>query len=311
MKIYASLSQFKKLENAVVTTGTFDGVHFGHKKILEKVLKLAKDTQGESVVITFNPHPRLVLQPDDNQLRLLNTFEEKIKLMSEMGIDHLFFIPFTKEFSRLSSDEFVKDILVDIVGTKTLVIGYDHQFGKNREGNFQNLNDLAPQYGFKVEEISKQDIDDVAVSSTKIRKALASHDIDTATAFLTYPYRLLGTVIPENQFGRTIDYPTANILVEDPLKIIPAEGIYAVKARIIDSQTTHFGMLYIGKRPTINPTHQSIELHIFDFNQEIYGNQIEVEFLKFIREDKQLESIEALKAELKKDELACRAFFKI
>jgi riboflavin kinase/FMN adenylyltransferase len=228
MRIYYSIDDFSPVKNAVVTSGTFDGVHVGHKKILSRLTEVARKSGGETVVITFWPHPRLVLYPDDKQLRLLNTFEEKAELLKKQGVNHLLRIPFTKEFSQLSSEDFITKILVEKIGTKKLVIGYDHHFGKNREGSFEQLKLNAPKYGFEVEEIPRQDVDHVTVSSTTIRKAIESADLDTANHLLGQPYMLSGRVVKGDQLGRQLGYPTANIEIDSIHKLIPADGIYAV-----------------------------------------------------------------------------------
>lgn len=307
MKVYRSLDEFENKGNAVVTTGTFDGVHYGHQKIISRLKEVATQYKGESVIITFFPHPRLVLFPEDNDLKLINTLEEKIALLEKAGIDHLIIIPFTKEFSRLSSLEFIQEILVDKIGTKKLVIGYDHHFGKNREGSFEHLKLYAPEYGFEVEEIPGQDINDVAVSSTKIRNAILNGNFEIANRYLGYPFSINGKVAKGDQIGRTIGYPTANIQVPESYKLIPGDGIYAVKVNV--NNIDYFGMLYIGNRPTVNGLNKVIEVNIFDFNEDIYDKNITVEFHKYIRGDKKLNGLDELKAALAEDEVACRTFF--
>lgn len=307
MKVYRSLDEFENKGNAVVTTGTFDGVHYGHQKIISRLKEVATQYRGESVIITFFPHPRLVLFPEDNDLKLINTLEEKIALLEKAGIDHLIIIPFTKEFSRLSSLEFIQEILVNKIGTKKLVIGYDHHFGKNREGSFEHLKLYAPEYGFEVEEIPGQDINDVAVSSTKIRNAILNGNFEIANRYLGYPFNINGKVAKGDQIGRTIGYPTANIQVPESYKLIPGDGIYAVKVNVNNSD--YFGMLYIGNRPTVNGLNKVIEVNIFDFNEDIYDKNIAVEFHKYIRGDKKLNGLDELKAALAEDDVACRAFF--
>lgn len=307
MKVYRSLDEFENKGNAVVTTGTFDGVHYGHQKIISRLKEVATQYKGESVIITFFPHPRLVLFPEDNDLKLINTLEEKIALLEKAGIDHLIIIPFTKEFSRLSSLEFIQEILVDKIGTKKLVIGYDHHFGKNREGSFEHFKLYAPEYGFEVEEIPGQDINDVAVSSTKIRNAILNGNFEIANRYLGYPFSINGKVAKGDQIGRTIGYPTANIQVPESYKLIPGDGIYAVKVNV--NNIDYFGMLYIGNRPTVNGLNKVIEVNIFDFNEDIYDKNITVEFHKYIRGDKKLNGLDELKAALAEDEVACRTFF--
>lgn len=304
MKVYKHLSEFNPIKNAVVTTGTFDGVHIGHQKIIHRVKEIAHQMAGESVIITFHPHPRLVLFPEDNQLKMLNTLPEKIKLLAASGIDHLIIIPFTKEFSRLSSVDFIQQILVDQIGTKKLVIGYDHHFGKNREGSFEHLKHYGPSYGFEVEEIPKQDVNDIGVSSTKIRTALAQHQIEIANQYLGYPYAMEGIVVKGDQIGRSIGFPTANIQIQESHKLIPSDGIYAV--HIQWQSQTYKGMLYIGDRPTVQGSKKVIEVNIFDFEKEIYDEQIQVKLIQYIRGDQKFDSLDALKLGIQQDEINCR-----
>ena len=301
MKIYYSLEDFTKLNYAVVTSGTFDGVHIGHQKIINKLKEIAAKNNGETVVITFWPHPRLILKPEDESLRLLNTFEEKAELLKKQGIQHLLRIPFTKEFSQITSQAFIKSILVDTIGTKKLVIGYDHRFGNNREGSFEQLQVNGPAYGFDVQEIERQDIDHVAVSSTKIRKALESGDIETANHFLGRAYSLTGEVVKGDKLGRVLGYPTANIDIDSRHKLIPSDGIYAVM--VTHESATYKGMLYIGNRPTINGTKRVIEVNLFDFNKEIYGESLTVYFQDLIRLDEKFHDLEALKSRLHQDKI--------
>jgi riboflavin kinase/FMN adenylyltransferase len=302
MKIYHSLDDFSRLKYGVVTSGTFDGVHLGHQKILQRLQEIARKNNGESVVITFWPHPRMILRPTDLSLKLLNTFEEKAELLRQQDIDHLIRIPFTKEFSQITSQEFITKILVDTIGTKKLVIGYDHRFGKNREGSFDQLKLNGPTFGFDVEEIPQQDIDHVAVSSSKIRKALAGGDIDTATHFLGRPYSINGRIIKGDKLGRVLGFPTANIDLDSHDKLIPTEGIYAVK--VWYEKNVFGGMLYIGTRPTVDGSKRSIEVNIFDFDKEIYGESLHVSFIKLLRMDSKFHDLESLKEQLHKDKEA-------
>jgi len=301
MKIYHGIDDFVRLEYAVVTSGTFDGVHVGHQKILTRLREVAAANNGETVVITYWPHPRLVLHPEDTTLQLLNTFEEKAELLKEQGIEHLIRIPFTREFSQLTSEEFISDILVRTIGTRKLVIGYDHHFGKNREGSFEQLKQNGPRYGFDVEEISRQDVDNVGVSSTKIRHALDGGDIETATHFLGKPYTLTGRVIIGDRIGRTLGYPTANLEIDTRNKLIPADGIYAVTVTHEGEQ--HKGMLYIGHRPTINGATRNIEVNLFDFNRDIYGDSLTIHFQAFIRGDMRFSGLEELTAQMGRDKV--------
>ena len=299
MKVYHSLEEFKKLDNAIVTTGTFDGVHIGHQAILNRLVDFAKKENGESVLITFFPHPRMVLQKDLS-LKLLNTISEKIALLSKTGIDHLLIFPFTKEFSRMSSVDFVRDVLVNSIGTKKLVIGYDHQFGRNREGSFKHLVEFGPVYGFEVEEISAQDIDSISVSSTKIRTALVDYgDVKTASKYLGKPYHLSGSVVTGKKIGSKIGFPTANIKIEEEYKLIPKDGVYAVS--LIIDKIEYKGMLNIGNRPTVSGKDKTIEVNIFNFDKEIYNHEIKLCFIERLRDEQKFENIEGLIAQLKKD----------
>lgn len=304
MKIYQGIEQFEKLKNAAVTTGTFDGVHIGHRTILNRLNEVAKKMKGESVLLTFYPHPRMVLQ-EDAELRLLNTIDEKTELLKQAGIDHLIIHPFTKSFSRTTSLEFVRDILVNQIGTKKLVIGYDHHFGRNREGSFEHLKEYGPVYGFEVEEISAQDIENVNVSSTKIRKALVAGDVKTANTYLGHHFQLSGVVVHGNKVGRELGYPTANIDIQNKYKLIPSEGIYAVKVKL--GSENYRGMLNIGRRPTINSGNgeQTIEVNIFEFKKEIYGEKIQLELIERVRDEKKFANKEELIAEMQKDQVKC------
>jgi riboflavin kinase / FMN adenylyltransferase len=295
MKVYHSLNNFQKIDKAVVTIGTFDGVHLGHQKILSRLKESADKINGETVVLTFFPHPRMVLQPTAD-LKLLNTLEEKIDLLASFKIDHLIIHPFSVEFSELSSSEFIKDILVDNIGVKKLIIGYDHHFGKNREGSFEQLKQSAPLYKFEIEEISKHDIENIAVSSTKIRNAIIKGETNTASKFLGYPYFLTGKVVKGNQLGRKLGFPTANIEIEEKYKLIPAEGIYAVN--VISDGEKFRGMLSIGKNPTIPGKGSSIEVNIFNFDKDIYGSKIRVEFILRMRDELKFENLEQLQNQL-------------
>lgn len=299
MRIYHGIDDFTHLQYAVVTSGTFDGVHVGHRKIFSRVREIAARNNGQTVVITFWPHPRMVLHPEDDSLKLLNTFEEKADLLKDQGIQHLIRIPFTREFSQLTSEQFIQDILVKTIGTRKLVIGYDHHFGKNREGTFEQLKANGPRYGFDVEEIPRQEVDNVAVSSTKIRKALEEGDIDTASDCLGQPYRITGRVVTGSRIGHTIGYPTANIEVESKYKLIPIDGIYAVN--VTHGQAVYGGMLYIGYRPTLKGIKRSIEVNIFDFDQDIYGETLIVHFRKYLRGDLTFDGLEPMRLQLARD----------
>jgi riboflavin kinase / FMN adenylyltransferase len=301
LKVYHNINEFNGCKNAVVTTGTFDGVHVGHQKILSKLSTIAKEVNGESVLLTFHPHPRAVLQPDENDFKLIDTIEERIDLLSHQHIDHLIIHPFSKEFSRLSSIEFVRDILVNQIGTKKLVIGYDHHFGKNREGSFDHLLEYGPLYGFDVEEISAQDIKDINVSSTKIRNAIIKGEIDTANEYLGHNFSFTGKVTRGNQIGRKIGYPTANISVEQH-KILPPVGVYAVD--VTHNKISYKGMLNIGVRPTLkNDDNITLEVNIFSFNEEIYDQQIVLSIKKRLRNEQKFESVDLLITQLNEDKI--------
>jgi riboflavin kinase / FMN adenylyltransferase len=308
MKIYHGLEDFVKLNYAVVTSGTFDGVHVGHQKILRRLQEIAQTCGGETVVITFWPHPRLVLHPEDTTLKLLNTFEEKAEYLRELGINHLIRIPFTKEFSQLSGEDFIHSILVDTIGTKKLVIGYDHHFGKNREGSFEQLKANAPRYGFEVEEIPKQEVDHLGVSSTLIRKALEEGNVDIATPLLGKPYSITGRVVPGDKLGRILGFPTANVEIDTKFKLIPSDGIYAVTVK--HEHSPYQGMMYIGNRPTINGSKRNIEVNIFDFNKEIYGEAITIYFHKLLRSDTRFQNLEQLKEQLAQDKIAAMEYLR-
>jgi riboflavin kinase/FMN adenylyltransferase len=299
MKIYYSLEDFTRLPNAVVTSGTFDGVHVGHQKILHRLKEIASKNNGETVVITFWPHPQMVLHPENYSLKLLNTFEEKAALLKAEGIQHLLRIEFTKEFSMISSIEFIQNILINTIGTKKLVIGYDHRFGHNREGSFEQLKLNATSYGFEVEEIPRQDVDHVGVSSSKIRQALENSDIETATHLLGKSYMLTGQVVQGDKLGRELGYPTANIEIDSRYKLVPTNGIYAVTVKY--ESRIFKGMLYIGPRPTVNGTKKVIEVNIFDFSKEIYGESITLYFHQYLRGDKKFEDLDSLKRQLHLD----------
>lgn len=283
---------------SVVTIGTFDGVHLGHQKIIRKLTKTAKEYNLLSVVLTFFPHPRMILQKNAN-IQLLNTIEERKKLLYDFGIDDIHIQEFTKEFSELSAEDFVKTLLVDKLNAKHIIIGYDHQFGKNRSAGIDDLKIFGKQFGFEVEEISVQDIDDVAVSSTKIRNALNVGDIKTANSYLGYSYFLTGNVIKGKGLGRQIDFPTANISIEETYKLIPKQGVYVVKTCV--NSIDVFGMMNIGTNPTVNGKEQSIEVHLFDFNADIYGAKLKVELLYRLRDEHHFESVNDLKNQLHKD----------
>lgn len=294
MKIYEGLDTFKGVKNSAVTIGTFDGVHLGHQKIIQQLKEGAESIKGESVIFTFYPHPRMVLNPEDDTLKLLSTEEEKRELLEKLGVDHLIIHPFNKEFSRITYTEYVRDILVNKLKVKKLIIGYNHHFGRNREGSFKELKKLAPTYGFELEKIPAQDINKIEISSTKIRKALDSGDIKTANKFLGYDYSLSGRVVKGKGLGKGLGYPTANVQTENKYKLVPANGIYAVIVRYAEKQ--YNGMMNIGVNPTISANRtKTIEVNIFDFEKDIYGENIRIFFSQRLRDEKKFSSIEELK----------------
>ena len=305
MRIFNDLDAIGEIQNPVVTIGTFDGVHLGHQKILQTLKEEAESVQGESVLLTFYPHPRMVLFPESHGLKLLQTQAEKIEKLEKNGLQNLVVYPFSFEFSRLTALEFVRDILVNKLHVRKIVIGYDHQFGKNREGSIAYLKDIADTYEFEVIEIPAQDIDEVNVSSTKIREALLQGDVQRANMFLGEPYQLSGTVIRGRALGRTIGFPTANIEVNTDIKLIPGIGVYAVEV-LVDGQV-YRGMLNIGIRPTVVSTDVvNLEVHILDFHHDIYDKSITVRFIERVRDEQKFESVDALKEQLKNDEKVVR-----
>lgn len=299
MRIIEDLSDFPSNIQTVVTSGTFDGVHQGHHKILQQVVEMAKSSERKSVLLTYWPHPRFVLHQNDESLKLLTTFDEKAELIKSAGIDYLVRIPFTEEFSQLEADEFVRKILIDHLNTTSFVIGYDHHFGKNRSGNFEYLQQNATEFGFEVVEIPRQDIDDVGVSSTKIREALKEGRVDDAANLLGRPYSLRGQVVEGDQLGRSIGFPTANIWVPEGYKLIPASGSYATEVLIGDEWQK--GMTNIGVRPTINGSQRRIEVNILNFDRDIYGLDIQILFVRKLRDEQKFENMNVLKAQLERD----------
>lgn len=300
MRIYSGLDEINGFKNAVVTTGTFDGVHKGHQKILQRLSTLAHKIGGETVIITLWPHPRLVLNPDFD-LKLLTTIDEKAILLEQFDIDHLIRIPFTEEFSNLSYEEYIKNILVSKIGTRKLVIGHDHRFGKDRLGKFDDLIKYGSQLGFQVVEIPKQVIDDIGISSTRIRQALLEGDILTGNEYLGRPYSISGTVVKGDGLGRKIGFSTANVSINSPHKLIPGDGSYAVRIQIGEENQQFSGMMNIGVRPTVDGKNRQLEVNIFDFEQDIYGFEITISFVKLIRREEKFSTVDELKTQLHKD----------
>lgn len=306
MNIYHSIHDFSTSKKTIITLGTFDGVHLGHKKIIERLLQSSSQDE-ESLVLTFFPHPRMVLQ-EASDIKLLNTIEERSHLLEKAGLQNLIIHPFDQAFSRLTAEEFVKNILVDIFNIKKIIIGHDHRFGRNRTANIDDLIVFGQEYGFEVEQISAQEIDEVSISSTKIRNALHEGKILLANEYLGYPYFFTGTVVHGKKLGRTIGFPTANLEIEENYKLIPAYGVYAVEC-MVENQNVN-GMLNIGIKPTFEGESASIEVHLLDFDGDLYDKKIKVALRKHIREEQKFSSVEDLKSQLKKDELFARDFFK-
>jgi riboflavin kinase/FMN adenylyltransferase len=308
VKVTHNYSQFSSTKKTIVTIGTFDGVHIGHQKIISQLLYASKKENETSVLLTFFPHPRMVLQKDSN-IKLINTIDEKINLLENLGLEELIIHPFNRDFSRLTALEFVRDILVDKLNISKLIIGYDHHFGKNREGNFEQLLEYGTMFDFQVEEIPAQNINDISVSSSKIRTALRDGNIEKANKYLDYNFMLSGKVVTGNNLGSKINFPTANIHIEEDYKLIPKNGVYIVKSTI--SEVEYFGMLNIGNRPTVDGKLQTIEVHFFDFDKNIYEKTIQIELLKFIRDEQKFESIEALRNQLVEDEITIKNIISI
>jgi riboflavin kinase/FMN adenylyltransferase len=300
LNIFQSIPEFKSTKKTILTLGTFDGVHFGHKKILERIIQNTQNNEFESLVLTFFPHPRMVLQ-DKSEIKLLNTIAEKIDLLEKIGVENLVIHPFDESFSRLTAEEFVSTILVDQFHIHKIIIGHDHRFGRNRTANIDDLIRFGQKYGFEVEQITVQEINDISVSSTKIRKALLEGNMTLANKYLGYDYFLTGTVSEGKHLGRTIGFPTANLKIEEDYKLIPLNGVYVVKSTL--NQKTVFGIMNIGFNPTVAGNNLSIEIHYLDFNADLYGQKIAVSLLHYIRPEQKFDSIELLKKQLEKDKL--------
>ena len=304
MKIFHSINDFKSTKKTILTLGTFDGVHIGHKKILERVTQNMGD-DSESLVLTFFPHPRMVLEVK-SEVKLLNTLSEKIELLEKIGLENLVIHPFDETFSRLAAQEFVKTVLVDQFHIKKIIIGHDHRFGRNRTANIDDLIAFGKEYGFEVEQISVQEIEAISVSSTKIRMALEKGNMNLANQYLGYDYFLSGTIVKGKQLGRTIGFPTANLKIEENYKLIPRNGVYVVQSII--HQKTVFGMMNIGYNPTVSGENLSIEIHYFDFDADLYGHEVSVSILQFLRPEQKFESVDLLKGQLVKDKSTALAY---
>lgn len=302
MKIYRSIEDYDEDKRSVVTIGTFDGIHLGHQKILSRLIKSSKNKDLNSVVLTFFPHPRIILNKY-NEVKMIDTLDEKIIHLNEIGIDSLVIHPFNKNFSLLSANQFIKDFLVDKLKIKHIIIGYDHRFGKGREASVTDLKNYADDYDFTVEEIKAQEIEKITVSSTKIRNSINQGDIKTTEKYLGRSFNLTGKIVKGDGLGKKINYPTANIFIEETYKIIPKDGVYLVETIIEDKLFN--GMMNIGHRPTIGTNVKSIEVHLFNFNEDIYGKVISIKMISKIRDEKKFSSIQALKEQLVKDENYC------
>ncbi len=299
MEVFRSLSSYQKGNQTIVTIGSFDGVHIGHRFILKKIIDKAKVRGGESLLISFDPHPRMILNPGDNGLKLLHTIPEKIELLESLGLDKLLLIPFSRDFSLLSSDQYIERVLLQTVGPEEIVIGYDHRFGHDRKGGIEELRRYATRQNFEVEEIPPQAVDDAKVSSTKIREALTLGMVETAAKYLGYSYSFGGRVIHGEKMGRILGYPTANIEPESKHKLIPANGVYLVRVRIKDSW--YYGLMNIGRKPTVGEFERGYEVYILDFDEDIYGEYVRTEFLEYIRPERKFKSLDELIAAMDSD----------
>lgn len=307
MKVYTALDNYNK-QPSVVTIGTFDGVHLGHKKIINRLCKYSDSSNLSSLILTFFPHPRMVLNKGET-LKLLNTIEEKKQRLEFLGIDALVIEPFTLEFANLSAKDYVKNIIVDKLNAKHIIIGYDHRFGKNRSANINDLITYGNEYGFTVEEISVKDVEDVSVSSTKIRQALHNGQIEKANKYLGYNFSLRGVVVKGRGIGKSLEYPTANIQIDSELKLIPKNGVYIVKSS--DNEKLLWGMMNIGVNPTFNNSKLSLEVHFLDYNKTLYDKTLTIQLVKFLRDEQKFSSVEALKTQIRMDEKQTRDFIKI
>lgn len=306
LKIFHSINDFSSSKKTILTLGTFDGVHIGHKKILDKVINSTEEDKYESLVLTFFPHPRMVLQ-ENSEIKLLNTITEKIELLENMGIHNLVIHPFDETFSRLTAEDFVQTVLVEKFNIHKIIIGYDHRFGRNRTANIDDLIEYGLKYDFEVEQISVKEINDISVSSTKIRTALSEGDMEKANSYLDYNYPLSGRVFKGKQLGRTIGFPTANIQIEEDYKLIPKKGAYIVTSTINDILVK--GIMNIGLNPTVQGENLSLEIHFLDFDQDLYGKKITVSLLQYLREEQKFNSLEELTTQLELDKTTAIQYF--
>ncbi len=307
MRIVRQLTPEIKFNSPILTLGTYDGVHLGHQEIIRSLIEKAKSEGKESVLFTFEPHPRKVLYPESYSVKLIDTVEEKLEKLEELGLDTVILFPFTKEFSRLSAMEFVRDVLVNQIGVSEMHIGHDHHFGKNREGSFQELQELGEVYHFNVFQLPAISVEETTISSTKIRNAILEGNVAYAATLLGTPFVLEGNIVKGQQIGRTIGFPTANIDLENPDKIVPKNGVYVAKAYLGDRVLS--GVMNVGTRPTVaNNGQVTIEIHLFDFQEEIYGQRMKVEVMQHIRDEKRFENIEDLKNQIQLDEITARNY---
>jgi riboflavin kinase/FMN adenylyltransferase len=307
LKIFHSIKDFNCSKKTILTLGTFDGVHIGHKKILDKLIQSTQSKEYESLVLTFFPHPRMVLQ-EKSEIKLLNTIPEKVKLLRAIGIENLVIHPFDESFSRLTAEEFVTTILVKQFRIHKIIIGYDHRFGRNRTADIDDLIGFGEKYGFEVEQILVQELNAISVSSTKVRKAIGEGDISLANSYLGYDYFLTGLVVEGKRLGRTIGFPTANLKIKEDYKLIPLNGVYVVKS--VFNNVTVYGLMNIGFNPTIGEKKLSIEVHFLDFDADLYGQEIEVAFLEYIRAEQKFDSLDLLKLQIEKDKNVALAYIK-
>ena len=320
MQVHRDIDNLPVFRNAVVTIGTFDGVHVGHRQIINKLKVEAMKVNGESVIITFHPHPRKVISSAILGVRLINTLEEKIEVLSGLGIDHLVIVPFTDAFANQPAEEYIRNFLFEKFHPDTIIIGYDHRFGRERLGDYKLLEKMAPQFGFKIKEISKHILEEIAISSTNIREAVLHNDIGMANKLLGYTFFFEGEVVHGNKLGRQLGYPTANLKVQDPEKIIPGDGIYAVyvsiKKGMQNEEATmdevnsfpikdaqYKGMMSIGFRPTVDGKKRVIEVNVFDFSKDIYGKTMRVYVKKFLRAEVKFNTLEDLVKQIDQDKI--------